>query len=244
MTKRLLAYLCALLLIFALTSCSAPIDEGAGRLIEDAGSQHDEADPTPLSEEGSSDVALMSAASEPTSEPSEAPGITPSEEARADETPAPDVTAASSAQPSEAPAPESASPSETTEPSPEPTPEPEPGPSPLLVKIEGPDDALLGWSEVPWDSFEGSDKVTIFDALSAACDLYSIQLLATGLGSMKYIKSIGDHAEFSRGPLSGWVYKLNGVYASVGVTGNTVSPGDRVAFYFTFDLGKDVKDRD
>ena len=56
----------------------------------------------------------------------------------------------------------------------------------------------------------------------------------------KYIVSINGWGEFSDGPLSGWVYSVNGVPGQ-GASGNApVSAGDRVEWLFTRNLGYDV----
>ncbi|MEJ8777933.1 DUF4430 domain-containing protein [Pseudogracilibacillus sp. ICA-222130] len=47
-----------------------------------------------------------------------------------------------------------------------------------------------------------------------------------------YIQKIGDAAEFSAGPLSGWMYYVNNEFAPVGVADFKVKDGDSIVLYF------------
>lgn len=82
---------------------------------------------------------------------------------------------------------------------------------------------------------------SVYDALRKFCTEQNIPLEATGSGAFVYVRSLCGLREFDGGPLSGWVYVVNGVYASVGAAGMAICPGDEIVFYYTLDLGKDVQ---
>ncbi|MBO4898233.1 MAG: DUF4430 domain-containing protein [Clostridia bacterium] len=55
-----------------------------------------------------------------------------------------------------------------------------------------------------------------------------------------YIEGIGNLYEFDCGDLSGWMYKVNGVFPNYGCSQYKVSSGDKIEWVYTCDLGKDV----
>ena len=55
-----------------------------------------------------------------------------------------------------------------------------------------------------------------------------------------YIEGIANLYEYDCGPLSGWMYKVNGVFPNYGCSAYVLSDGDRVEWVYTCDLGKDV----
>ena len=55
-----------------------------------------------------------------------------------------------------------------------------------------------------------------------------------------YIESIGNLYEFDAGDLSGWMYKVNGVFPNYGCSKYQLSQGDTVVWEYTCDLGKDI----
>lgn len=57
-----------------------------------------------------------------------------------------------------------------------------------------------------------------------------------------YIEGINNIYEFDCGDLSGWMYKVNGVFPNFGCDLYTLSPGDVVEWVYTCDLGRDVGD--
>lgn len=57
-----------------------------------------------------------------------------------------------------------------------------------------------------------------------------------------YIEGINNIYEFDCGELSGWMYRVNGVFPSVGCDQYTLKPGDVVEWVYTCDLGRDVGD--
>ena len=81
---------------------------------------------------------------------------------------------------------------------------------------------------------------TVFDGLKKFCTEQNLALETSGSGAFAYVKSIGGLKEFELGPLAGWVYAVNGVYATKGIGGASLSEGDEVVFYYTMNLGKDI----
>ncbi len=55
-----------------------------------------------------------------------------------------------------------------------------------------------------------------------------------------YIEGIATLYEYDCGPLSGWMYKVNGEFPNYGCSAYVLSDGDRVEWVYTCDLGKDV----
>ncbi|MBR5751095.1 MAG: DUF4430 domain-containing protein [Clostridia bacterium] len=88
---------------------------------------------------------------------------------------------------------------------------------------------------------------TVYDVLTQAARTYRIQLDsksgALGGYGLKYIAGINHLYEYDFGELSGWVYHVNGISASVGCGDYVLRDGDEIAWLYTRDLGEDVKDR-
>lgn len=116
-------------------------------------------------------------------------------------------------------------------------------------------DTVLGKSDsshIPKDGIildttelEISENQTVFDLLTDAAKTYNIQVENSGVNgqnsSMAYIRGINYIYEFDFGELSGWMYKVNGQTPSVGCGEYILSPGDRVEWLYTCDLGKDIE---
>lgn len=105
----------------------------------------------------------------------------------------------------------------------------------VSLRIVGPDGALVDGLVLSCDGLS-----TVYDALKAACERENISLSIKGSGAFAYVEAIGGYAEFDGGPLSGWIYKINGVQSTRGVGAQTVAPGDAVSFYYSTDMGADV----
>lgn len=76
-------------------------------------------------------------------------------------------------------------------------------------------------------SIEAGD--TVLEVLRMAGVKWNLPMVITTSG---YISEIDGLAEFDKGPLSGWKYKVNGVFPSVGADDYELSPGDRVEWVF------------
>ncbi|WP_042476300.1 S-layer homology domain-containing protein [Bacillus ndiopicus] len=81
---------------------------------------------------------------------------------------------------------------------------------------------------------------TAFDVLKRATDENGIALSYRQTEYGIYVDGIAGLYEFDRGPLSGWMYRVNGIYPSYSAANYVLSPKDSVEWLFTTDLGKDI----
>lgn len=86
---------------------------------------------------------------------------------------------------------------------------------------------------------EGS---TVFDVLTAACRDNNIQIEYSYYSGFQsyYIEGINHLYEFDGGQVSGWLYRVNGVFPSYGCSAYTLKEGDSIALLYTCDGGADV----
>lgn len=172
--------------------------------------------------------------------------------------PTPETTPA----PSETPIPEN-----TTEPEPTPVETPVPDVTPEPVEPTGPVctleircDTVVDTSKlenpavapyVPVDGvilattqFEFTPGESVFDVLLRATRSMGIHMefRDDSLYSGKYIEGINYLYEMDGGPLSGWMYKVDGQFPNYGCAAYTVEPGDAIVWMYTCDLGLDVGD--
>lgn len=87
-------------------------------------------------------------------------------------------------------------------------------------------------------------KDTVYDILDRAVRHNKIQMEFQGanensFGSV-YIRGINYLYEFSCGPLSGWMYRVNGVFPNYGCSRYELKDGDVIEWVYTCDLGRDV----
>ena len=85
---------------------------------------------------------------------------------------------------------------------------------------------------------------TVYDILSRAVRYNRIQMEFQGaeenpFGSV-YIQGLHYLYEFSCGPLSGWMYLVNGDYPDYGCSLYELEDGDAIEWVYTCDLGQDV----
>jgi len=59
-----------------------------------------------------------------------------------------------------------------------------------------------------------------------------------------YISSIANISEQQYGPLSGWIYKVNGISPDVSCSEYPLKDGDTVEWVYTLDLGKDAENNE
>ena len=85
---------------------------------------------------------------------------------------------------------------------------------------------------------------SVFDVLlRAAMDRnIHMEFRDDGLYSGKYIEGINYLYEMDGGPLSGWMYKVNGQFPNYGCAAYGVKDGDAIVWMYTCDLGMDVGD--
>ena len=89
-----------------------------------------------------------------------------------------------------------------------------------------------------------SENDTVWDVLQRATKEHKIQMEYQGANeniyNSVYIEGINHIYEFSAGPLSGWMYKVNGVYPNYGCSQYTLKDGDVIEWHYTVDLGRDL----
>ncbi len=85
---------------------------------------------------------------------------------------------------------------------------------------------------------------TVFDILQRVTKHNKIQMDFLGADksvyNSVYVKSINHLYEFSCGPLSGWMFRVNGIFPNHGASKVTLKDGDRIEFLYTCDLGEDL----
>ena len=89
---------------------------------------------------------------------------------------------------------------------------------------------------------EFKEGESVFDVLLREMKNNRIHLefVDTPVYGSVYIAGIGNLYEFDAGELSGWMYKVNGVFPNYGCSKYYLKKGDKVEFVYTCDLGKDV----
>ena len=98
-----------------------------------------------------------------------------------------------------------------------------------------PENGIILAEETIWIA-EGE---TAFDQLLEATRAHRIQMEYDGTTAGAYIRGIGYLYEYQFGNLSGWMYRVNGVFADVGCSQYRLEPGDRVEWMYTRNLGRD-----
>lgn len=85
---------------------------------------------------------------------------------------------------------------------------------------------------------------TVFDILDRVVRYNKIQMEYQGsdqniYGSV-YVQGIHYLYEFSCGPLSGWMYRVNGRFPNYGCSNYELQDGDVIEWIYTCNMGKDV----
>jgi len=101
-----------------------------------------------------------------------------------------------------------------------------------------PDD---GWIFPPTEVvvYEGE---SVFNVLQREMRRHGIHMVArwTPIFNSAYVEAINNLYEFDVGPLSGWMYSVNGWFPNFGASRYLLSPGDVVEWVYTVDLGRDL----
>ncbi len=100
-----------------------------------------------------------------------------------------------------------------------------------------PADGLLAAGEC---AFAEGDSV--FDALSAFTREKKLHLefAKTPVSGSAYIEGLCNLYEFDAGPLSGWMYSVNGVFPNYSCSSYTLSAGDTVVWLYSCELGAEI----
>ncbi|MEG0260136.1 MAG: DUF4430 domain-containing protein, partial [Lysinibacillus sp.] len=99
---------------------------------------------------------------------------------------------------------------------------------------------VISSSEVPLPSSQIEVKTgeTALDVLKRATTLNGIALKVRDTNYGLYVEGINGLSEFDRGPLSGWMYRVNGVFPNMSAGYFTVKAGDRIEWLYTTNLGE------
>ena len=83
---------------------------------------------------------------------------------------------------------------------------------------------------------------SVFDVLQRACREQKIHMefMEMPMYDSAYIEGIANLYEFDCGPLSGWMYSVNGWSPNYGCSSYILQDGDVVHWVYTCDLGVDV----
>ena len=107
------------------------------------------------------------------------------------------------------------------------------------------DKSLIDSGILPKDGVISTDTAvlvkeedSVFDVLERYTKQSRIQFEFSG----EYVKSIYNLREFSCGPLSGWMFKVNGEFSTLSAKAHKLKAGDRVEWVYTCDLGRDIGD--
>ena len=123
--------------------------------------------------------------------------------------------------------------------------------STLLDNWDDLDPALQSEKHVPEDGIILGEteyvlrpKDTVFDILQRTTRHHQIHMEYQGANeniyNSIYIQGINHLHEFSAGPLSGWMYEVNGEFPDRGVGKYKLKDGDVIEFKYTTDLGRDL----
>lgn len=95
---------------------------------------------------------------------------------------------------------------------------------------------------LPETEFEFAEGETAFDVLERELKRRKIHFEFTNVPMYDsvYIEGIGNLYEFDAGPLSGWIYRVNGNVLSVGCSQYKLKRGDKLEFLYTCNMGKDL----
>ncbi len=90
--------------------------------------------------------------------------------------------------------------------------------------------------------FSFGENESVYDILVRAVKKYGIQMETKGAGvGLCYVVGIAYLYEYDYGELSGWIYHVNGVSASVGCADYLPKDGDVIEWMYTRELGKDLE---
>ena len=89
---------------------------------------------------------------------------------------------------------------------------------------------------------EFSEGESVFNVLQRVCKQNKIHMefSNTPVYNSAYIEGIGNLYEFDCGPLSGWMYSVNGWYPNYGCSRYELKAGDVICWRYTCDLGADI----
>lgn len=106
-----------------------------------------------------------------------------------------------------------------------------------MLSILPEDGVILGEYEIAYE-----DGATVFDIIADTVRENKIHMEHTGTAKVPYIEGVANLYEFDCGPLSGWMYQVNGWFPSFSMGQYEIERGDHIELIYTCDLGEDVGD--
>ncbi len=108
---------------------------------------------------------------------------------------------------------------------------------PALRKILPKDGTIF-----PEQAVEYFEQETVFHVLLRELKKAGIhfEFENTPMYETVYVEGIANLYEFDLGDLSGWMYRVNGVYPNYGCSHYKINPGDRIEWIYTCDMGNDI----
>lgn len=98
-----------------------------------------------------------------------------------------------------------------------------------------------GWIFPPTEVtvYEGE---SVFNVLQREMRRHRIHMASrfTPVFNSAYVEAINNLYEFDGGPLSGWMYSVNGWFPNFGSSRYLLTPGAVIEWHFTVDLGRDL----
>ena len=95
---------------------------------------------------------------------------------------------------------------------------------------------------LPEQTVEYNEGESVFDVTLRAMQSNKIhfEFSKTPAYNSVYIEGINNIYEFDCGELSGWMYRVNGVFHNYGCSLCTVADGDRIEWLYSCDMGADL----
>lgn len=116
--------------------------------------------------------------------------------------------------------------------------QPEPAAKKVTLSVYGPisegNAALINHASVTID-----DGETVLAVLKRLTGQQGMLLSYREIGASAYVKGINGLFEFDKGPQSGWLYRVNGVFSNQSCGVYHVKSGDVIDWLYTEDLGHD-----
>ncbi|MCM1598377.1 DUF4430 domain-containing protein [Latilactobacillus sakei] len=116
--------------------------------------------------------------------------------------------------------------------------QPEPAAKKVTLSVYGPisegNAALINHASLTID-----DGETVLAVLKRLTGQQGMPLSYRGIGASAYVKGVNGLFEFDKGPQSGWLYRVNGVFSNQSCGVYHVKSGDVIDWLYTEDLGHD-----
>ena len=89
------------------------------------------------------------------------------------------------------------------------------------------------------EAYEGESVFNVLQREMRRVGIH-MEFRSTPIYNSSYIIAVNNLYEFDAGELSGWLYKVNGLFPNYGASRYQLSPGDEIELLYSCDLGRDV----